>query len=222
MNKLIIILLSLFAFEGYSQNYFEDVKKISNHFSSDYLSINAIATTYDLYGKANYSTEAVLRKAKEKQYTSHLETEILDDGKETVIIDHELKEITLFTASKKKNQNEFNFDTQLTSLKKYIDTIIFLGDKDGKRTYQIETKDELIASVKIIFNYKNYALTKIIYTYNQVEGLNFQTSYSVIQYTQFNTQPISDVFFLKKKYLLKSKGTYVLSPSFSHYKLEVI
>jgi hypothetical protein len=222
MNKLIIILLLSYVFQGYSQDYFEDVKKISNRFSSDYLSIDAVATTYDLYGKENYSTEAVLRKSKLKSYTKHLNTEVLEDGKETIIIDHETKEITLFTEIKNQKQASFDFEAQLSNLKKNIDTIIFLGDKDGKRTYEIETKDELISSVQMEFNYKNYALTKIIYTYNQVKGVSLETSYSTIHYTHFSTNPISDKFFYKKKYLLKSKGAYVPSPSFSHYKLEVI
>ncbi len=225
MIKLaIIILVSLITLQTISQDYFEDVKKISGKFSSDYLSIDVIATTFDIYGNQKYKTKAMIRKSKLKSYTNHLDVEIFDDGSETLIIDHETKEITLFIEPKDKinNKSDFDFEAQLETIRKSIDTVIFLGDKSGVRTYRMETKDDLISSINIAFNLDNFTLKKIVYNYNQEKTAHLETSYSTIEYTKFKVDPISNNFFLKKKYILKDKGNYKVTPSFSNYKLEVI
>ena len=223
MRSLLIISILVSAFfKGYTQDYFVDVKKVSERFASDYLTIDAVATAYDLYGNKSYSTKAVLRKSKAKQYTNHLNVEVLDDGKETIMIDHESASITLFKAVKNKQKHKFDIEAQLASIKQKADTILFLGDNNSLRTYRIETNDEFIASIQVTLNYKTHTLTKIVYTYNQVKGLDVETSYSVVEYTKFSTQAISDSFFQRKKYILKNKGTYVPSTSFSHYKIEII
>ncbi len=219
----ISLFLLFFSFPIFGQDYYRDIRKVSTHFMSDYLVLEVDVSVFNLAGSNILKTSGVMKKHKGAYYSKYYTTETFDDGKQTLILEHKEKEMTYFMSKDKSVKSNFNYDTQLEQLKKGIDTVIYLGTKNGITTYELKMENGLIKSAKISFTTETFILKSIQYYYNtSLPDIESDISSVIINYTRFSTDSYKSNTIDFSKYLTKSKGKYIPTSAYSSYKLSII
>jgi hypothetical protein len=226
MMRLLFLITALILFQLnslFGQDYYRDISKVSSHFMSENLMFEVDVAIFNLSGKNVLNTKGTVKKNNEWYYSKYHSTETFDNGKQTLIVDHDDKEMTFFVTKMKDTESSFSMETQIEQLKKGIDTVIYLGENNGLRTYELKMKNGIIKSVKVSFSVDKFILKTINYYYNtSLPDFESDMSSVIINYTKFSTDSFKSNPIDFSKYLTKSKGKYIPTSAYSSYKLSII
>ncbi len=204
-----------------AQDYFEDISKVSEQFTSKYLTVDVEVKMYkSSQARGEIYSHAMLRKKGDKYYSRAGSRETISDGVQSILVDHLNKEVIVFHESKKSQQ--FDLNSELDQLKKNIDSVEYVGQKNGGTTYIIHNPLELIERTVITFDSQTHYLRKVVYYYNQKDTkANMGMYKSEVIYTRFSQNAPSESVYDLKKYIRKRAEKTELAESYKDYTLTV-
>jgi outer membrane lipoprotein-sorting protein len=217
----IFTLVFLFSFCGYSQ---EEAKQVLEKFKKHYFSLENYQANvaYKIYkgheSKVPYEiSKGVYFKKGDNLYSKINEVEIINTINHYLKVNHQEKAVLLANGSKKpKNVNEFNIEELL----KYLDIDSF---KQTDLSWEIVLKSKPItqlpfSSLKIVIDKKTLNLKKQVFFYFRKMDFSKQLKKTdnaqvklEVNYSNYklNSFSVSDYVFNIKRYLKKTKDTYI-------------
>ena len=209
----------------WSQNYFEDMKKMAKIFSSSsQLTVDMQVSMYHDPSETQKQNlgEALIRKDGNKYYTKFNGTEFISDGVNTVIINHSYKTMTLYNEFLDLEKSKQKFaDLDFEKWAKKGDSVTYLGSTSGNKRYLIMSKDPFIDRYVITISPSNL-LKNITYYYKELgDEQEMDMDHVSIEYVKMEPKMNGNYFSLEK-YVSNKNGQWKPSNSYLRYQLEVI
>lgn len=168
-------------------------------------------------------SEGTTMKRGNKLITKSSDNDLLIDGKEMLIVDHQEQTIALGRWTGELSNQNLDRRHSIDSLEAMGGRIVFLGEKNGDKTYQLEIPKGLIKTMEIVLDTNNH-YKKITQYFRPLEKMVSGYSKTEIIYkrTDFNPPPL--IHFDFNQYLTKSKKKQKRKPTsaYAAYTYEVI
>jgi hypothetical protein len=226
MRLINLLLCFLLSINLLAQNYKADFKKIAKFYSdADNLSMSVSVKSYssssDKTGKLLSNGNMI--KSGTKYYSSFMNTEIIDDGKSVLIINHESKSADYFPENSIMS-NIPKMDKDIDSLLKASDSIVYNGKKEGGLSYTCYgDKNDIINKYNMIIDEKDYHIVKIEFYYNQFNEFYEIDQYKmIVNYSNVSTTSKTDTKKINtSNYIVVKGNSYKLIGNNAGYKVSV-
>lgn len=224
MQKIFLMICFLFATLSWSQDYTEDMKKMTAFFLNEELAMNMDVVLFPtINSEGKVLGEAQLRKSGKHYYSSFLSNLLVTDGKHTLLVDKSAKEMLYYDVARQKTKQIDIASIDFEAIKNKAQKITHKGDDNGSRIYEIESKGQVIIKTIIQFKIATGALEKITYFYPEADQYNDYGAYKVeIDYTQVITQIDNKKVFDLDTYIQKKGKKVHPTASFKGYRIEKI
>lgn len=161
----------------------------------------------------------VMYKSEKKYYSSFMNTEMIDDGKSMLILDHEAKQV-VYAPDRSAMKNSKKMSEVIDTLVSDTKNIKFIEKKDDRVIYECTLDKGIISSYKIFIQPSTGHLKRIEYIYrNDHPDYDIDIYKVVVNYTGISTKKPSWSYNISN-YLEQKSGKYILKGKVSGYKLE--
>jgi len=206
----------------YSQDYKSDFLKVQNFYrNASNLSMKVNVHAYSSESDKNgYSMgTGVMYKSEKKYYSNFMNTEMIDDGKSMLILDHEAKQ-AVYAPDRSAMKNRKNMSEVIDTLVSGTKNIKFIEKKDDRVIYECTIDQGIISSYKIFIQPSTGHFKRIEYIYrNDHPDYDVDIYKVVVNYTEIFTKKPSYSFSISN-YLEQKAGKYILKGKVSGYQLE--
>jgi hypothetical protein len=217
LGFVLIGTFSAFA-QSLSQDWTEMEAKIKN---ASNIEMKTVVRAYYLEEKewkqAAEKKVSFSQKGKNRFYQID-DLHILINEKIYLTIDHKNKEMAYqFLDSKKNALTVYQPYPNIDSLIKTYQKVQFVSKKGYIKHYRIEVAKPQKVYIDIYLDMENGWLQKVLYEYPDEKV----KSEAIMEYVSFRKN-VASALFDEKKYLLKTKDSYVAQPAYKQYIVEQI
>lgn len=205
----------------YAQDHKADFLKARNFYRNSAnltmkVSVRGFASASDNKG---YSLgTGVMHKSDKKYYSKFMHSEMLDDGKRILVIDHEQKQ-AVFSSGQSVVKAGSKMDESIDTLFSVSDSIKFIEKKDGIAVYQCFMKKGMISYYKISIQSSTGHLKRIEYVYRSNPDYDMDIYKVIVDYTEISPQkPVFPAAI--DDYISEKSGKYILKGKIAGYRFE--
>ena len=228
------LLFFIVLFTGYKsvvgQNAKADILRINDAYSK--FSNMSMEITYKVFLNQTTTTPYEIETGSYKQngnlrYSKLKQIESLQNNNYLVVVDNDVKRIVVGNPVKfnPAKITLLNLDSALSK----CSAVNYITGNSEQGGYSMVFKSNIVSEfdkVELYFNKKTYIVEKITFFYRQKIRLATEENAVAdrpkleISFSKFNFTKNEDVaFFSEKKFIEKSKGSFVASSSYSDYKV---
>lgn len=167
----------------------------------------------------NLMGTALLRKNKDKYYSKFLSTELISTSSGTVILDHNVREISYLPEDGKRKRKD-QFIPQIDTSISINDSIVYRGVNGGVHQLEIFHRSGYIVRTVYTLSTTSFLPEKITYFYaaaNEEDDLG--AFKSELTYTHISFEPIQTDLFSEKKYIVRTGDVVKPAPAYATYHI---
>jgi hypothetical protein len=222
--------ISLFAFLFFSFNLSsQSVQEIIAATRSAYvihenLSMNVSVLNYATSASASATLvgNGKMSKTKNGYYSKFMNTELVSNKTCTVVIDHDMKEITFLPAGK-KDLRKMDFISSLDSLSASYDSVIYRGVINGDKLLVFFGNDQYVIKTEVYISASTSLIDKIVYYYApDTEDDAVDAFKTEIIYKDVSFESIDESVFSEEKFIVLINKQWKPVAAYKNYHITVV
>ncbi|MBK8562369.1 MAG: hypothetical protein IPN76_03245 [Saprospiraceae bacterium] len=198
------------------QKVFQDYRKME----AISIDIKGIAYKEGDNGNGEQVMAGLLKLKKDKYYSKMDGYEMLVNGTDMIVVDHEAKEMTL---CRSKGINNIRRDQPIFAIDSLLalgGNVEYLGRMQGNYAYKIKIPKSVLTSVDVLINEDNF-ITRLIYYFSELPGMEAAYDKLELRLENTNTSPTPDDFFREQKFLANRKKRQP-STAYKNYSIKEV